>query len=393
MNNEEDRHPNFDDSDSRLSKEKARELLKNKDKNVNTGNDEEPENSEQQIQDETSDESNSEPPQQSIEVNEQEEQVIDKSKADDKSLGQAVNFAQGGPETITSETSDANVEGWKPLDPNYLPTGGIMLPSDIEINIRSAKTREIRHWSIIDESDPGDSEDKINYILERCTSVRSGNRRLSWKDLTDFDRFFILYRIKELTFPNGENEINIKFQCPQTCSEPDNQIENLPLSSAMLKDTFKIPSEIMKYYDDSERMFKAKRSDDEKEITFLFPSIGVSTKLRKSLIDKYRNGQNVEKFKEFYRYAPYMINDWRSLNEDKMTEIQRYIEKMDQKEVLFRAKVTEIIEENLQINVKKPCPRCERNLEAPTFFRAGSEGGISLKDLFIVPNTGLDELL
>jgi len=380
---EERTHPNFDDSDSRLSKEEARKALEQKDQNVNTGM-----NDESQIKDETSNDANSD----SIELNENEKQVIDKSEANEASLGTAKTFAYGGPEETTSETSDANVEGWKPINPDHLPTGGIMLPSDIEINIRSAKTREIRHWSIIDENDPGDVEDKVNYILERCVSVRSGNRRLSWKDLTDFDRFFIVYRIKELTFPNGENEINLKFQCPADCSEPDNQIENLPLSSALLKQTFSVPKDIMKYFDENRREFVAQRTDGG-EITFVLPSIGVSTKLRKSLIDKTKNNENIQKHKEFYKYAPYMINDWRSLNEEKMGEIQKYLDKMDRKEVLFRAKVTEIIENNLEIDVKRPCPKCERNLEAPTFFRSQDERGFKLKDLFIFSDSGLDELL
>lgn len=394
---EEYKHPNFDESDSRLDKDEARNKLAEKDKGVNSGISQDEEDQSSQIKDETysqqDTETNEEVSQQPVELNETEQEVVDRSKAGHDSLGEVTTFSgfnggSGGEKE--SEISGANDETWKPLNIELLPTQGLFLPKDVEINIRSAMNREIRQWSIIDENDPNDAEEKINFILERCVKIRSGNRRLSWKDITDFDRLFIIYRIKELTFPNGENEISIKFQCPGTCQEPENYSEKTPLTSGMLAHTFKIPEELMKYYDPDQRKFIAKRTDGN-EIHWTLPSVGVSAKLRKSITDGYRNGEKVDK--EFYRYAPYMIEEWRDLNEDKMNEVKKHISRMDYKEQMFRIKVTDLIEDGVNSDVNKPCPHCDKNLTAPAFFRSREQGGISLKDLFVIPDTGLDDLL
>ena len=74
----------------------------------------------------------------------------------------------------------------------------------------------------------------------------------------EIDRFYIIFRIQELTFPNGENYIPHKFEC--ACDENEPYSEKKPISSSMLS-AFDFPAELEVFYSEE---LKAYRVESEK---------------------------------------------------------------------------------------------------------------------------------
>src|ERR1035437_653459 len=88
-----------------------------------------------------------------------------------------------------------NQIGWIPIPVVDLPTKGLFYPKETGVAIRSANGGEIRHWSTLQEDDLSLLDDMLNYIIERCVTIKSTVESvgyLSWKDLKEVDRFYLL---------------------------------------------------------------------------------------------------------------------------------------------------------------------------------------------------------
>ena len=100
--------------------------------------------------------------------------------------------------------------GYLKIDVASLPTQGMFYPEGTEIRIRAARGEEIKHWSTMNDQDLNQLsqvDDILNYIIERCVSVKlPGIMGGNWKDLKDVDRFYLLLAVREFTFLDGDNE-------------------------------------------------------------------------------------------------------------------------------------------------------------------------------------------
>jgi hypothetical protein len=135
--------------------------------------------------------------------------------------------------------------GWKNLPVDILPSKGVYYPDGTKLAIRSAEVKEIRHFSTIDDDDRLDIEDKLSYILDRCLRMDFPNDGVvSYLDLKQEDRFFIIMAIRDLTFVRGENSIMLQTskKCDETPDCPFNngiELRTGVLSSYELDDRMK----------------------------------------------------------------------------------------------------------------------------------------------------------
>lgn len=199
-----------------------------------------------------------------------------------------------------------NQLGWIPLPITDLPTRGLFYPADTDIAIRAATGGEIRHWSTLQEEDLSALDDMLNYVIERCVTIKSTDPNsggyLSWKDIKEIDRFYLLLAIHELTFPNGENQLQVKLSDTKKLAVKKDMISYISLDP-----------QIMKYYDETERCFVLKVKSG-KVIRLDIPSIGV-TQWLKVYINRKQSMQEV--FDEDYlSFAPFIIRTWKGLNDD-----------------------------------------------------------------------------
>lgn len=336
--------------------------------------------------------------------NDQAEQIL-RSKENPDALSQeaAMAMATGATLNVTeklpinklftqpsgmSEIHGANDINWKALPIEVLPTQGLFYPAGIELTIKSALNEEIRQWSTIDETDFVSVDKCLNFVLERCVRIASPNgERMSWKDLKEVDRFYIIFRISELTFPNGENQLKINMKCnSEACiSSGDPYNEKIRMSSSMLQ-ILNVDESLMKYYNEDKRAFVVKSKSTGNEITFTLPSVGVSSKIKSNIKAKRDKEENIDW--AFYKVSPYLISDWRGLDDN---AIEKYrIESLgwNRDKILQMAAIADKMEKSVKLSAKIICPKCNETVERALFFR----GDFSLKDILSVP-IGFDDFV
>ena len=198
-----------------------------------------------------------------------------------------------------------NQIGWIPLKLEDLPTRGLFYPKDTVIAIRAATGGEIRHWSTLDETDFAILDDMINYVVERCTTIKPGNpesAHMSWKDIKEVDRFYILLALHELTFANGENKLQVKISDTKKIDVRKDMVSYISLDP-----------KLMQYYDEDERCFILKLKTG-RVLKLDIPCVGVTQWLKNFIIRK----RNMQEFidEDYLTFAPFIIRNWRGLNDD-----------------------------------------------------------------------------
>jgi hypothetical protein len=198
------------------------------------------------------------------------------------------------------ETSYGNQLGWQPIPIQDLPTQGLFYPEGTAFSIRAASVAEIRHWSTLNEGDISSIDDMLNFIIERCVSIKSSVMS-SWKDIKEIDRFYLLLAIRELTFVKGENKLQVKVS----------ETKKIDVTKEMV-DYIHIDEQLMKYYDPAQRCFVLKfKSGNEMKIDI--PSVGITQFLKGYITRKQQSQESIDE--DFLNFAPFVIRDWRGLND------------------------------------------------------------------------------
>jgi hypothetical protein len=214
-----------------------------------------------------------------------------------------------------------------------LPTQGLFYPQGTEIVIKSATAGEIRHWSALNEEDLSALDDMLNYVVERCVSIKFPNQPSSWRDLKEVDRFYLLLAVRERTFYKGENKLQVKVS----------ETEKLDVTKDMIE-YITFDDRIMKYYDPDKRCINLKWKSGKYTPIYL-PSVGVTQWLKNYVI---RKSQMQESFdQDFLNFAPFIIPDWRGLND---ATYQQFIEeslKWSNAEISMLTKIREIFADTI----------------------------------------------
>ena len=282
---------------------------------------------------------------------------------DSKGLGR-VNMANFGPER--AQSSDSAL-GWHVLDQETLPSKGKFYPAGTVIKIRSAKAAEIRHFSTMDENNYIDMEEKLNSIVESCTQLVIGGKRLSYKDVLEEDRIVILLSVRDLSFPEPENKLMLKGKTEKTKKPIDVELSVKNLIPSV------IDEEIEKYYDDKARTYVIK-TRSAGEVNMHPPTIGVMQEVTQYIKD--RQEKDVEFDKAFIQVLPYIQSDWRNLSLDKIFKLEVDYKGWDEKKfmVIYR------LAERMRIGVSTELETTfdGETVKAPLDFPGG------IKSLFII---------
>jgi len=205
-----------------------------------------------------------------------------------------------------------NQIGWIPLPIVDLPTRGLFYPEGTAIAIRSATGAEIRHWSTL-QDDPNtnpnflsDMDDMLNYVIERCVAIKASNPDssvyLSWKDIKEVDRFYLLLAIHELTFPNGENKLQVKVAENKTIDVKKDMVSYITLDP-----------ELMKRYDEVDRCFVF-RLKIGRVLKLDIPSVGVTQWLKNYILRKQNEQRSFDA--DYLNFAPFVIRQWKGLTDE-----------------------------------------------------------------------------
>lgn len=206
--------------------------------------------------------------------------------------------------------------GYLPIKVEDLPTKGIFYPEGTQMFIRAATGSEIRHWSQTNETELADIDDSLNYILERCLSIRMPNRLADFKDIVEIDRLYLILSIRDFTFTDGNNELMIKLS----------ENKQVPLKKENI-DFIKFEDKIMRFYNSDKRCFtiqnfKTKTGQEinlRKPLNIYMPRVGITRWLKEYVQRKTQYNEMFDR--DFVSMAPMLIPDYRGLNDDKYAEI------------------------------------------------------------------------
>lgn len=275
------------------------------------------------------------------------------------------------------------------------PSMGRFYSDDFSVHIRAARVGEIREYSMMDESNPNDIIDKMNYMLASCTKVLFGNMPGSYKDILDHDRFYLIKRIQELTFKNGETAINIPVP-DGACKTPGCKPQaSVKLTSDMIERA-ELDDTLEQYYDDVNKCYSI-RTKHYGVIQMAPPTIGVTTIVRDWAVSRAQNQKHWDQ--SLVQMIPFFRREWRQFRDkdvfdmatefenwdiDKYTLIYRLIEKMN----------TSV---GMSPNIHVRCESCGGDIEVPVMFQDVSDDGKEIrggfKSLFVSSlSDRLDEL-
>lgn len=263
------------------------------------------------------------------------------------------------------QISRGNMIGWQNLKIEDFPTRGLFYPIGTEVYIRAATAGEIRHWSTLNEEDLSLVDDMLNYVLERCVSIKfPGNTLAStWRDIKEVDRFYILLAVRELTFIKGENKLQVSISENKKVDVTKEMISYI---------TFE--EELMKRYNEEKRCFTLKFKSG-KTILVDIPSVGVTNWLKNYINRKNQNQQGFDK--DFISFAPFVIRDWRGLNDNTYINYVNESENWSIGEISALIKIKELFSETVDPVVKYVDEQGGERV-APLSFQGG------IKSLFLV---------
>jgi len=266
-----------------------------------------------------------------------------------------------------NETLDSDLHlGWVQLNLNELPSHGKFYPTDAVLKIRSAKVAEIRAFSIMDEGNLIDIEFNLNAIVKGCTQFKSGTKMLSYKDILEEDRIFLILSIRDLTFPEPENKLMLKGQ------DSNGESFDVELSTKYF-DTEEVPAEIEQYYDSEKRTYVV-QTKSAGEVIIAPPSIGVMEEITKFM--QSRQSERKTWDASFIQIAAYLVQDWRGFNSKSIFEMEVEFQGWSERKymVIYR------LAEKMKIGVKSNLvvDRQGEEVLVPLDFPGG------IKSLFII---------
>lgn len=223
--------------------------------------------------------------------------------------------AQEERKTEVLNTIHMNGMGYLPISLEDLPTRGKFYPNGMKLFIRAATGGEIRHWSQSNEEELLDIDDSLNYILERCLSVKVEGRIADYKDLCEIDRFYLILAIRDFTFIDGNNELMIKIT----------ENEELPLHKDNVE-FVKFEDNIMRFYNPEKKCFtiqnfstkKGQKINLQKPLNIYLPKVGI-TRWLKDYVRRKKSAQEMFD-QDFITMAPILIPDYRGLNDEKYSQ-------------------------------------------------------------------------
>ena len=253
---------------------------------------------------------------------------------------------------------------------------GIFYKNGTKISIRAAKVQEVQAYSVVDDNNYLDITEKMNGILASCIKYISPNgAKGTYKDLRDGDRLFLIFMIRELTFPGGKN---LSKDCTCDNCKHEFKMELRATTSDKVKKSFvnyEMPEKLAKFFNPNEKVFVF--TIDGVDYKLAPPTIGIQELFFGDIKTKIQSEKNPNV--SFLKLYSFMLHDRNSITEDgikaKETEFKRLPMKTFQ--ILNQAvnQMTFGIKE-----MKNDCPSCGVEVHTEMTFPSGASNIFVISD-------------
>ena len=240
-------------------------------------------------------------------------------------------------------------------------------PNGTHIYIRSATTKEIQAYSIVDNTNRYDITQKMNAMLEKNVLIKNHlGQEFNYKHLYDLDRLIIIILISRLTRKDKKVLTkDVKCSC------------GLDLTIEYTPQHFKYNTEdeeILEFFDPVTKTYKLPFITED--IYLCPPKIGIQIDIYNYMLDK--SLKNNELNVPLMKIVPYVFDWSEEIDIEKMKEIEFDFETMDDDKFQFLNDAVS----KITLGVSELVKKCSCGKEVHTDF--SFPGGAS--SIFIVPN-------
>lgn len=267
-----------------------------------------------------------------------------------------------------------------PLD--LLPCGIFYKPGT-KISIRGAKVQEVQDYSVVDDKNYIDITDKMNGILKSCVKfINPDGTQGSYKNVKDADRLYLIFMIRELTFPGGRN-----LSKEVTCSHCHHEfsIEFRATHSDKKHKTFvnhSMPEKIAKFFDEFDRVYKIPLKDkDGNAISYELapPTIGLQEVLFGDIKMKIQSEK--EPNVAFLKVIPFQLHDRISITPEGIKAKEQEFRSMNMTNFQILNQVINQMMFGIK-ELKMECPECGQEVRTDMSFPEGASSLFVISDAF-----------
>lgn len=267
-----------------------------------------------------------------------------------------------------------NKDKYEEIFIKYLPLGEFY-PIGTKIHLRPCITDEIQNFSTYDRDNPFDFKYKLNDIIEKCVILEKPNGEIdSYLNLFDNDRIYLIYTIREKTFPHGKKlYTTVKYNNNGKIEET--HIENNRSNLDVWRD-----ESIMGFYNKDKNVFEFETTLREEPYIIKPPTIGLKNSFDQYMMIKAGKHELSEKKDSmFYRIAPYMKPNISYMSYEELEEYENWFkEELSPTEFSF---LLDLINNQLKIGIRG----LKKNTGGAT-IRTHKVYPDRPESLFIIPN-------
>jgi len=274
--------------------------------------------------------------------------------------------------------------GFYSIDLNILPSKGRGYADDFRIMIRACRVTEIREFSSVDERNLIDVIDKTNYILQSCTQVYRGNTKMSYKDILQMDKLYILLMIRELTFTSARLQLPITASmCPTYNCTPQNSID-FRLNEVKIET--KSDETLDKYYNPDKKCYSF-QTRSYGVIDMYYPTIGVQTAVANWQAKQMQDNKSYDK--SLISMIMFFSRDWRVLSDKAIFNIATEFEAWDVSKFSLIFNLAQKIDECSEPELITKCKTCGEDMRVPLGFQWKSFRELLIPDVSAGPEEEL----
>lgn len=240
------------------------------------------------------------------------------------------------------------------------------------IQFRDLKVKEIEHFSTLDESSIFDFKEKLNDILENCVLFNQSDGSVgSYLDLMEGDRLWLIYMIREKTFPKGKIlTVNVEYKEGKETKNVD--IELVRANIELYEN-----GEIMEYFDREKRCLVFNTELQQEPFYIAPPTIGLKRCFDLYLKTKVENKEKVNV--KFFEICPYLKPHQIYISYEELNKLYEWFEDFITPDEYFF--LNDLINNHMKIGI--------RGLKKKVGTRTHRTDKIyssRLKNLFLLPN-------
>lgn len=207
------------------------------------------------------------------------------------------------------------------FDIKDLPLGAFY-PTGTKLLVRAAQVKEIQAYSMLDDNNFYDMIEKMNDMLSACVRIKYLNSEspVSYLDLKDGDRIFLVFLIRELTFQQGNSLMTTGVcECGKT--------EQIELKRANFRFSEMNPK-VEKYFDNSTKTFRFKLKNG-RSYEIAPPTIGLQKSFTDYIIKETNEKRQASLNMSFLKIIPFLLPGRNNITMDGIKEKLREFETMD----------------------------------------------------------------